>query len=159
MSSLTYTQTESGLLVAENRGSREAVAEALRDWDRDLRLVPAIDEEHGKVLWKVYAYRGSERAAVLVTAWQDAHGVPLPLSMSLVDRVKQQDKNSRAPRADEDAHNAKLTTSRRHAQTEMARDIGTDMEPRLMGRTRTILPRSTSLRMARDKRRARGEKC
>ena len=156
---MTYTKTDSGLLVAENRASREAVAAALRDHDRDLRLVPSVDNEHGKVLWKVYSYRGSETPAVFVLAWMDDHRVPLPLSMSLVDRVKQSDRNSRAPRVSEDDLNRQLIEQRRNEQSQIATDVRDDMAPRLTGRTRTILPRSQSLRMSRDKRRARGEKC
>lgn len=156
--SLTYTKTDSGLLVAENRASREAVAAALRDHDRDLRLVPSVVNNGTQVLWKVYAYRGSETPAVFLFAWEDQNREPLPLSMNLVEKAKQQDKNSRAPRDNEDTHNARLVAERDRDRTNLAVAVAQEHEPRING-SRTILPRSTSLRMARDKRRARGEKC
>src|SRR4051795_9638587 len=82
--------TDSGLILRES-GDGSAVARALREHDPELSL--QVDQFG---LWRVYA------RDTFVCAWEDADG-PLPLSMGLVEKVKQLDRNtaSKAPDADE----------------------------------------------------------
>jgi hypothetical protein len=73
--------TDSGLILREEGGA--AVARALSEYDRDLSLV--VDTQG---LWRVYA------RDALVCAWADRDGNPLPLSMGLLDKIKQLDRNT-----------------------------------------------------------------
>ena len=88
--------------------------------------------------------------------WQSDRGEPYPLSSALLDLVDRLDRNSRGAYQGED----ELDLER---QAEIARQLERDNEaladdwiPR---HGRPVLHRSQSLRMARDKRRAKGEKC
>jgi hypothetical protein len=153
---LVYTRQDSGLVVAEHASDEASVARALRDHDSDLRLVRQLSESLGALVWKVYRYAGSERPAEFVCAWTDRSGTPLPLSHRLVDMVKGLDRNSRAPVADADTLNARR---KERAEKEVQRhnqDLIDDHLPRV-GRS-PVLHRSQSLRMARDKQRAKGRK-
>jgi hypothetical protein len=83
-------------------------------------------------------------------------GDPYPLSSGLVEKVKEMDRNSRARHLDDVAANA-------IRQAEIDRKLERDSEALrsdylpLEGRS-PVLHRGESLRRARDKRRARGEK-
>jgi hypothetical protein len=75
--------------------------------------------------------------------------------MQLLELVKQHDKNTQSRQLDADAKNAlKKAREDAHWEAEMEA-LRTDWEPT---HGRPVLPRSTSLRMSRDKKRARGEK-
>ena len=144
--------THSGLLVPS--GTQEAaVAAALKQHDPDLRLVPQMSDVYGTTVWKVYRYCGSERPAEFVCGWWNDKLEPLPLSMALIDMVQLHDKNMRGNPGDVDELTAKLKAQRyadaRAETQEMAREFAARMD----GKRYTILPRSQSLRMARDKQR------
>lgn len=154
--SLVYTRTDSGLEVASYAADEAAVARALKDYDPELRLAPQPSDGYGCTVYKVFRWQGNDRPAVFLFAWVDEHGNPYPLSMQLLELVKRHDRNTRNRALDADVLNAQKK-AREAAQWEK------DVEAR---RTywdtphgRPVLPRSQSLRMARDKRRAEGEKC
>jgi hypothetical protein len=119
--SLVYSRSDSGLVVAEHGADESAVARALKDHDRELRLVRQLSESLGVLVWKVYRYAGSEQPAQFLCAWTDRSGTPLPLSHRLVDMVKDLDRNSRAPRMDAETLNAQ-------AREVTARKIATEHE-------------------------------
>jgi len=156
MSGLVYSKTDSGLLVAENAHSvdEQAVARSLREYDPDLRLVPQV-VVGDRVGYRVYRYAGPDRPAEFLLYWGDAStGEPWPLSSRLLDKVREQDKNTRGTYLDEDARE-KL----RREELERAHASATDsVIADTLKSGRTVLRRGVGLRMARDKRRARGEK-
>jgi hypothetical protein len=155
---LVHSRTGSGLILAEYGADGAAVLRALKEYDQDLRLLPpgvsvnGADRQH----WAVYAYRGSERPPVFVLAWTGPGGEPLPLSMRLLDAVKEQDKNTRSAYLDADARNAIA----REQRAEKAREEGEALvDDHLKSAKRTSpVQRSAGLRMARDRMRGRGEK-
>lgn len=100
--------TDSGVVLYEEGGS--TVARALQDYDDQLHLAR---DGHG--LWRVYRTVGSEHRDVFICAWQDAQGKPLPLSMGLLEKVRQLDRNTREPAPDPDALNEAV-------QAELQRD-------------------------------------
>lgn len=98
MNGLIYSRTPSGLDVAFNAADERSVAQALREFDDDLRLVWKVVD--GQKVWEVVHHNGSDKAATWITDWTDEDGDPLPLSHGLVQRVKELHMESRAPQHD-----------------------------------------------------------
>ena len=128
------------------------VARALREYDPALRLIPGLPR--AGIPYKVYAYRG-DQPAVFICAWEE-NGKALPLSTRLLEMVKQQDRTTRSPAPDADVLEARRRERLAKDEDAMAQDLIDDWRGR-EGRS-AMLPRSQSLRRARDKARARGEK-
>lgn len=89
------SHTGSGLLIAEQAVTGDAVADALRAYEPSLRLVPQTDGAQGGLRWCVFRYMGRERDAEFVCAWQTDGGEPLPLSMQLLEKVRMLDVRTR----------------------------------------------------------------
>lgn len=89
------SHTGSGLLVAEQAVTGDAVADALRAYEPSFRLVPQWDEAEACVRWCVFRYLGTDRDAQFVCAWADRHGKPYPLSMQLLEKVRMLDLRTR----------------------------------------------------------------
>jgi hypothetical protein len=147
---LSYRQTDSGLLLAEEES---AVAESLWEYDRNLKLRSAVDAA-GRTFWSVRAHVGGDIPDRLVCVWVDEQGNPLPLSSGLLELVKQLDPNTRSVYLDEDTRNERRRAEVEKVARQRDADLADDMIPK---HGRPVLPRSQSLRRARDKRRARGE--
>ena len=152
---MEVVSSNSGLLIASEGADPAGVGALLRRHDPDLRLVPRFHEERDCVVWAVYRYRGRERPSEFVCFWQTDDGVPLPLSSSLLDLVQRLDKTTSAPPPDPDETNRKL---RERIAKDARADAEAIVEDWLMPHGRPVLPRSQSLRRARDKQRARGKK-
>ena len=149
-------QTSSGLLVPE--GAHEAaVRKALRQLDDDLRLVPVDSDAYGRRIYRVVRYQGSERPFVPVLFWGDEYGNPYEgLSVTgLLDMVQRLDRNTRGTVPDSDTRNAELVERRRREANAALDEIAREFRGRLEGTRSSPLPRSESLRRARDKVRAR----
>lgn len=151
----SYSTTDSGLVVAEQAMDEAAVRRALKEWDPDLRLVPQASEKLGTTLWKVMRTTGSDRPAEFVCAWQSDRGEPYPLSMRILDLVKQLDKNTRSSYQSVEERDARRRAELERETQQRNEDLADDWTPK---HGRPVLPRSQSLRMSRDRRRARGEK-
>lgn len=155
---LIHSRTGSGLIVAEYGADGAAVRSALKEHDRNLVLLPpgvdmgGADRRH----WRVYAKVGGDRPPVFVTAWADEAGNPLPLSMRLLDRVKEQDRNGRGGYRDADTRNRELREGLRRRSRQQALELVDDHV--LSAKRFHPAPRSVALRMSRDKQRARGKK-
>lgn len=151
---LVESRTDSGLVVVEQSTDGAAVGRALRQHDSSLEL-QQWPHPSGQWLYKVVARTG-DGPPHTVYVHQAHDGTPLPLSSRIVDEVRLLDRNSRRPHADEDE------LDRQH-RAQLARDEERDRDALIddwdFKHGRAVLPRGTSLRMARDKRRARGEKC
>lgn len=147
---LTYRQHESGLLLAEGE---TAIAEALWEYDRNLKLRSSKDAA-GREWWSVRAHVGGDVPDRFVCAWIDEAGNPLPLSSGILDLVKQLDPNTRSVYLDEDAREQQRREETEKTADQRAEDL---IDDHIWKHGRPVLPRSVSLRMARDKRRARGE--
>jgi hypothetical protein len=147
-------RSSGGLDILEHQGDEATISRELRKHDDDLRLIRGYDTERGVWLYKVYSYRGPNHPAEFILAWQTEQGEPLPLSSRLVDEVVRHDRNTRGRTLDADVKNAMQ-------KAEEAKQWDRDQEALIddwsMKHGRPILPRSQSLRRARDKRRARGE--
>lgn len=154
--SLVERTLDSGLILSEQGMDGAAIGRALRKRDPLLSLQGWPSNTHGCIIWKVVRYAGPDRPPDTVCVWQSDRGEPYPLSSGILDLVDQLDKNTRSTYASEDERNAQLEAERRKA-TERANEAIRDDTTFKHGRP--VLPRSQSLRMARDKRRARGEKC
>lgn len=156
---LIHSRRDSGLIVAEYGTDGAAVRRALKDYDRNLELLPpgvdaigGADRRH----WRVYARVGGDRPLVFVTAWATESGEPLPLSMRLLDRVKEQDLNTRVRYLDADARNARKQEER----DRRSKQEGVDLTEEHLRSAKKFHPvhRSVGLRMTRDKLRAKGRK-
>lgn len=102
-----YALTDTGLYVPPASTDSRKVARELLRHDPDLRLVASVHD--GGQLWRVYRHIGSGVDPEFVCAWMnETTGEPYPLTMGLVDRVKQLDLNSRAERVTVDEHNRQL---------------------------------------------------
>ena len=89
------SHTGSGLLVAEQAVTGDAVADALRQYEPSLRLVPQVDAAGGGLRWCVFKWCGPDRDAQFVCAWADEHGNARPLSMQLLEKVLMLDVRTR----------------------------------------------------------------
>jgi hypothetical protein len=152
--SLVYSRSDSGLVVANQAADEASVERALKQLDRQLELQcwPSLD---GPPLYKVVARLSDDRPPVTVLVWQTEQAEPLPLSSRLIDEVQRLDRNSRGEYLDDDERNRRLAEQRDRDWERDTEALATDWE-RTHGQP--ILHRSVSLRMARDKRRSRGEK-
>lgn len=156
---LIHSRTDSGLIVAEYGTDGAAVRRAIKDYDPNLELLPpGVDAADGadRQHWRVYARVSPDRPLVFVTAWVDTAGNALPLSMRLLDRVKEQDRNTRSTYQDADSRNAVLRRRRADESRAQADDLTSD-HLRSAKRFHPV-HRSVGLRMARDKQRAKGRK-
>lgn len=144
---LVETRTPSGLYVAENAADYQSVSRALRDYDRDLRLVPQPDDE-GRVAYKVFRYQGGDRPAEFVCGWWSEQLQPLPLSHRLVDLVKQLDRNT-GGREDVDTENERLREERLRDAAEAISDVGRETSKRV--KRSPALHRGQHLRRSRHK--------
>lgn len=145
----------SGLLIAAESADERSVGALLRQHDPTLRLVPRFDEDRLCKLWAVYRYRGPSDPSELVCLWQTRDGTPLPLSSNLLDLVQQLDRNTSSVAPDPDRSNRELLERRAKQKADDSEAIIGDW---LMPHGRPVLPRSQSLRRARDKQRGRGKK-
>lgn len=154
--SFVLSQSASGLVLACEGADEVACQAALREYDRDLRLVPQDSDHFGRRIYKVYRYMGSETPAQFVCGWWDELGNPYDqLSVTgLLDMVKRLDRNTRWENVDPDTKNEKLVASRREDAREKLMEIGRTFEGRLDGKKSSPLPRSRSLYQARSRARA-----
>ncbi len=90
--SLVYTPNDHGLLVASTRASGGEIARMLKEYDRNLRLIPQFAD--GRQRWEVWFDRGPSLEAVFVFAWIDPDGTPRPLSTGILDEARRHDKIS-----------------------------------------------------------------
>lgn len=148
------SRLDSGLTVAEHGSDAVAVQRALQEHDRDLRLIPQESDHYGRIVYKVARLTGGDRPVQWVMSWRTRDGEALPLSMRLVDKVKELDLNSRAPKDDPDDLNAQVRAERERDLDREMENLSEDWQRK---HGQPILHRSQSLRLARDKRRARGE--
>lgn len=155
---LVFTDTSSGLVLATHGSDEAATAATLREYDRDLRLVPQDSDAFGRRVYKVYRYMGSEQPSVFICGWWDEMGNPYDgLSASgLLEMVKRLDRNnSRWQNSDSDEKNRLLVEQRSRQASEDIDDIAREFKGSIDGTSSSPLKRSQSLRMARDKVRAR----
>ena len=146
---MDYSRSESGLLLARESPDGPALERELQAWDRELQLQGFLQPD-GPILWKVV------RHGETVCAWVDEQMRPLPLSWRLLDEVRLLDRNQRGVHLDEDARETIRLAERAKQQARDDEALADDWTPK---HGRPVLPRSQSLRMARDKRRAKGENC
>ena len=154
--SLVPSQTDSGIHLLTHGSDEVAVSRALREHDNDLRLVPQDSDAYGQRVYKVYRYNGPERPANFLFMWGDDYGNPYPLSMAILERVKQMDKNQRGNTdfLNEDEHNRRL---RERRQKDYEADVETVKEEELSRRGRTyVYHRSPAFAAARRRGRRRG---
>lgn len=148
-----YELASSGLLLPE--GTEEAaVRDLLQKHDRNLRLTKQIDMTWGRWVYMVSVQVSPDRVERLLS-WRDENGCPLPLSSAIVDRAQMLDRNTVGGPENEDEANRALLERRRRESREWGEEIASEFGKRIDGRFSSPLPRSQSLRMARDKQRAR----
>jgi hypothetical protein len=144
-----------GLVLAELGMDGAALERELRRRDPLLSLQGWPSLEHRCILWRVVREAG-ERGPETVCVWQSESGEPYPLSSGLLDLVDRLDRNTRSDYARDDERNARRRDALVRQQERDNEALAQDWTPR---HGRPVLPRSQALRMSRDKRRAKGEKC
>lgn len=146
---------DSGLIVSEHGDDGAAIERDLKKRDPDLSLQGWPSQTHGRMLWKVVRYAGPDRPPDTVCVWQSDRGEPFPLSSGILDMVDRLDKNTRSVYLDGDTRNAALRAERAKQDERDAEGI---RDNTTFKHGRPVLPRSQSLRMSRDKQRAKGKK-
>jgi hypothetical protein len=146
---------DSGLIVAQYGDDHASIERELKKRDPDLTLQGWPSQSLGVILWKVVRYAGPDRPPDTVCVWQSQGGDPYPLSSGILDMVDQLDKNLRHHYADEDERNAQR---KRERVKQTVRDNEGIVDNTTFKHGRPVLPRSQSLRMSRDKQRAKGKK-
>jgi len=151
-----HRSLDNGLVLAEHGMDGAALERELKRRDPLLSLQGWPSLEHGCIVWRVVRDAGPNRSPETVCVWQAPSGLPHPLSSGLLDLVDRLDRNNtRRDYQSEDELEQRRKIAR---EQQVARDneaLADDWNPR---HGRPVLPRSISLRMARDKARARGEK-
>jgi hypothetical protein len=150
-----HRSLESGLVLAEQGMDGAALERELRKRDPLLALQGFYSPAHGAVVWRVVREAGAAGPET-VCVWQSASGEPYPLSSGLLSLVDRLDRNTRAVYASEDELERAREKAREKQISRANEALADDWNPK---HGRPVLPRSRSLRMARDKRRAKGEKC
>jgi len=146
---------DSGLALQEYGQDHASLERELRRRDPLLSLQGWPSVTHGCILWKVVRYAGPDRPPDTVCVWQGERGEPFPLSSGILDLVDRLDRNSRHGHVSEDEINAARD---RELERQVERDREALTDDWVFKHGRPVLPRSQSLRMARDKQRARGRK-
>ena len=146
---------DSGLVLQEYGQDHASLERELRKRDPDLSLQGWPSSTHGCILWKVVRYAGPDRPPDTVCVWQSESGEPYPLSSGLLDLVDRLDRNHRGGHLGEDEINAARD---RELGRQLERDRVALIEDYLFKHGHPVLPRSQSLRMSRDRQRARGKK-
>jgi hypothetical protein len=145
---------DSGLVLQEYGQDHASLERELKRRDRDLSLVGEFSETHGCIIWKVILNR-PDRPWETVYVWMSERGEPYPLSSGILDGLDRLDRNTRAVHVGEDEINA--ARDRELAEQDV-RDREALVDDWTFKHGRPVLPRSQSLRMSRDKQRARGKK-
>lgn len=144
---------DNGLLVPEGV-HEEAVRDALKRHDSELRLVPQDSDYYGRRIYYVYRYMGPDRESIPILFWADQHGNPYPLSMSILDAVQLLDRTTVGRVVDPDVKNAALRERRRRDFEHDIDELVREVEPILEDRKRSILFRGKGLQAARNRVRA-----
>lgn len=138
---LVYDHDPSGLLVARESASEEAVRRALKQLDSRLMLDYMIDTEWQRTVWQVLCRVSADQPPAVVCRWRGVDGEPLPLSHGLVEKVRGLHMDSRAPRVDADAENQRLRDRIDADADAELEEIARELVPRLQGKKSSVLPR------------------
>ena len=153
---IVFSQSDSGLVIASEGADEATCRAALKQHDPDLCLVPQDSDAFGRRIYKVYRRVNNERSE-FVCFWGNPDTLePYPLSVTgLLEMVKSQDKTGRNVEVS-------LAERERRAAAERYRDGRRDLDAiveefdgKIEGKKSSPLPRSQSLRMMRDRVRAR----
>lgn len=155
----TLHRRPSGLWVASDaQDERSAQAELGRIDDRLF-----LDQEYvkGGICYVVKLHQG-DREPHVVCYWTDEHGQPLPLSSALAEKVRSLDRNAQGPQADAATRAREANDQLMQKMNDESHDdyaaVTDDARPFLVDTRSGVLPRSTALRMSRDRQRAKGRK-
>ena len=150
-----------GLAVCFNPTDEKTVTAALRRLDDRLFLDPEV-ETHGPygpyVYMTVKYHHGSGVPPTCVLDWREPDGRPKPLSLAMVDQVRRQEGAMARAVSEAIIANERRRQEAIKAVGDGTYDVVMEGGHSAAGKRSVNLPRSQSLRMARDKRRARGEK-
>lgn len=138
----SYLQLESGLVIAQQGDGWATVQAALKQHDSHLEL-GQINE-----VWKVYFRASADLPPEFLCDWRDPDGTPRELSMGLVDKVRQLDRNSRERAPGEDELNRQREERLAKHKLDVAEGI---IDNTTFKHGKPVLPRSVSLRRARSK--------
>jgi len=153
---MIHRSLENGLVLAEHGMDGAAVERELKRRDPLLTLQGWPSTEHGCIVWRVVRDAGLGRGPETVCVWQSESGTPYPLSSGLLALVDRLDRNTRHAHVDEDELERARVAARARQTARDNEALADDWNPR---HGRPVLPRSVGLRIARDRRRAKGEKC
>lgn len=145
---------DSGLIVAQYGGDHASIERELKRRDPDLSLQGRFSEVHGCVIWRVVLKR-ADQPFETVCNWQSPQGEPYPLSSGILNMVDGLDRNTRSRHVGEDEINAARD---REIERQKERDREAIVDDHVFRHGRPVLHRSQSLRMSRDKQRAKGWK-
>jgi hypothetical protein len=149
-------QSEGGLVVAREAADESSVRRALKDRDPRLRLVPQHSDHFGCTVYKVFYDLGSDRPAEFFFGWwNDEMTEAYPLSHALVDMVDRLDKNSRAPKYDPDAEEARIKAERYADYHRDMDELVRDVDARLSGKKSFEQKPGLSLQLSRRRERAK----
>lgn len=148
------TRRESGLIVAENSADERTIQRALKDFDPHLVLTWEVDPT-GVQVWNVHYVESGDRPAIFIAAWRDDYGTPLPLSSSLVDKVKSLRAGVDWVKVADEENRRLVERRRREAESDMDQ-VAAEYQPYIDDRRSFGFRRGVKTRMFRDKLRARG---
>lgn len=146
------------LYVVESRSDRSDIERALRQIDRGLFLEKQVTLE-GEIVWCVVAEVFGDHPPLTIFEWRDESGRPISeLAMGIVDRVNRLERDPVVLAKRLRERNEALKRERDRRRDEAYETMAREMVPSIQGRRSAVLHRSQALRMARDRRRAQGDK-
>lgn len=147
--------SRNGLVVATESADEAAVDRELKQLDQGLFLAREVDRRREAYVWRVFHWAGDDHPARWCCDWRDDYGRPLPLSMNLVEKVKDIE-GRRAKLENIERANAAIGERVDAEMQEVAEEAARDVARHSTAGHAALLPRSQSLRRARERHRAKG---
>lgn len=113
------------LSVVEMGMDEEAVQRELSKLSDRLFLTKEIDRRHGCWAYSVLEYVSDDHPPIPAFTWRDEYQRPLPLSMSLIDKAKQQEGRGRTLLNEVDADNQRILDGIDREATAIAEEAAT----------------------------------
>jgi hypothetical protein len=146
------------LAVVRSVAAPDEVQRALKRLDPALFVEQQIGFDQEPV-WCVVCDIGDAGPPVTIMEWRDPDGSPIPyVSLDLVDRVARMERDGARLTASAIEKNQAIVEAGKRERRQQYLDMQADIMPSILGKRSVNLPRGQSLRMMRDKARARGDK-
>jgi len=145
------------LIVVQDLPDRNDLVRALKQIDERLFIEKQLTLEQEQV-WCVVVDIGRDEPPVTILEYRSKGGIPLQLDSGIIERTAQMERDGGRLHQRVIDRNRQFQAEKRAKMREDVAEITKDRIPSIEGRSSWPIPRSQSLRMSRDKQRAKGHK-